>query len=573
MEPEQLEVRKLAQLLEVGRAMVADREPDQVLHRVLQAARDLTGARYAAMGILNDDKTGLARFLTAGIDEELRRRIGPLPRGHGILGEVIRHPEPLRLAHLGDHPRSYGFPAEHPAMETFLGVPVKIRDEVFGNLYLTEKVGGTEFSEDDEHLLVVLADWAAVAVDNARAHAVSRRNQDGLERVRRGLEATASLNREVIGRADLDRVVELIVKRGRALTDARTAVLLLVEGESMSVVATAGEVAEGVLGREAPAHGSISFDVLRAGRGQLISAELGAQFLEANPGGAGGVIVPLRSRGADVGVLVVSDRVDGERDFGPDDVVTLESFGTSAAAAIASARELEDERLALSIASSERERQRWARELHDETLQELGALNVMQESALLARDEADLRQALVRSNERVGQIIAGLQGLITELRPASLDQRLDRGRGAELVERLRSRSDLEIEVDIDLDWDSGRAPSRHVPELEAAVYRFIQEALTNVIKHAGAERARVRIEEQDGWVEATVEDDGQGFDESTAHDGFGLLGMRERVDLRSGTLTIETELGRGSRIVARFPVERRLDDEHPDRRPPAPDPT
>ena len=285
MEPEQLEVRKLAQLLEVGRAMVAECEPDGVLHRVLQAARDLTGARYAAMGILNDDKTGLARFLTAGIDEDLRRRIGPLPRGHGILGEMIRHPEPLRLAHLGDHPRSYGFPAEHPAMETFLGVPVKIRDEVFGNLYLTEKVGGTEFSEDDEHLLVVLADWAAVAIDNARAHDASRRNQDGLERVRRGLEATASLNREVIGRADLDRVLELIVKRGRALTDARTAVLLLVGDETMSVVATAGEVAPGVLGRQAPAHGSISFDVLRAGRGQLISSELGAQFLEANPGG------------------------------------------------------------------------------------------------------------------------------------------------------------------------------------------------------------------------------------------------------------------------------------------------
>ena len=557
MEPEQLEVRKLEQLLEVGRALVAEREPDQVLHRVLQAARELTGAQYAAMGILSDDKTGLARFLTVGIDEEMRRRIGPLPRGHGILGEVIRHPEPLRLAHLGDHPRSYGFPAEHPAMDTFLGVPVKIRDEVFGNLYLTEKAGGGEFSDEDERLLVVLADWAAVAVDNARAHETSRRNQDGLERARRGLEATASLNREVIGRADLDRVAELIVKRGRALTDARTAVLLLVEGETMSIVATAGEIPSEVVGREAPPHGSISFDVLRAGRGQLISPEIGAQFLEVNPSGAGGVIVPLRSRGADVGVLIVFDRLEEERSFGRDDIVTLESFGTSAAAAVASARALEDERLSLSIASSERERQRWARELHDETLQELGALNVMQESALLKSDEDSLRAALASSNERLAQIIAGLQGLITELRPASLDQLGVAAAVETLIERLGSRSNLTIDLDIDLDWEAGRTPTRQAPELEAAIYRFIQEALTNVVKHAGATRARVRVQEADGWVEATVEDDGEGFDESAAHDGFGLLGMRERVDLRNGTLTIDTEPGRGSRIVARFPVERR----------------
>ena len=557
MESEQLEVRRLEQLLEVGRALVAEREPDQVLHRVLQAARELTGAQYAAMGILSDDKTGLARFLTVGIDEEMRRRIGPLPRGHGILGEVIRHPEPLRLAHLGDHPRSYGFPAEHPAMDTFLGVPVKIRDEVFGNLYLTEKAGGGEFSDEDERLLVVLADWAAVAVDNARAHETSRRNQDGLERARRGLEATASLNREVIGRADLDRVAELIVKRGRALTDARTAVLLLVEGETMSIVATAGEIPSEVVGREAPPHGSISFDVLRAGRGQLISPEIGAQFLEVNPSGAGGVIVPLRSRGADVGVLIVFDRLEEERSFGRDDIVTLESFGTSAAAAVASARALEDERLSLSIASSERERQRWARELHDETLQELGALNVMQESALLKSDGEALRAALETSNERVAQIIAGLQGLITELRPASLDQLGVAAAVEALIERLRSRSDLVVDLDIDLDWEAGRAPTRQVPELEAAIYRFIQEALTNVVKHAGASRARVRVQEADGWVEATVEDDGGGFDEFATHDGFGLLGMRERVDLRSGALTIDSEPGRGSRIVARFPVERR----------------
>ena len=149
--------------------MVSKHDPEAVLEQVLEAARELTGARYAAIGVLDDDKRELARFLTVGIDDELRQRIGPLPRGHGILGELIRDPQPLRLARISEHPRSYGFPAEHPPMETFLGVPVMIRGEVFGNLYLTEKRGGSEFDERDEQLLVVLAEWAAIAIDNARA--------------------------------------------------------------------------------------------------------------------------------------------------------------------------------------------------------------------------------------------------------------------------------------------------------------------------------------------------------------------------------------------------------------------
>ena len=358
MEAVDLDTNRLERLLEVGRALVAEREPDAVLIRVLNEARDLTGARYAAMGILDEEKTGLARFLTVGIDEELRRRIGPLPRGHGILGELIREPRPLRLARIGDHPRSYGFPAEHPPMETFLGVPVMIRGEVFGNLYLTEKEGGVEFDEADEHALVVLAEWAAVAVDNARAHDASQRNQDDLERVKRGLEATASLNREVVGRADLDRVTELVVKRGRALADARTAVLVLLADETLKIAAVAGEAASGLLGRELPAEGTISLGILRSGRGQLVSAEAAARFLGVDPGGAGGIAVPLRSRGTDVGVLAVFDRDEGQPGFGPTDLPTLEAFGASAATVIAAARALEDERLRLSIASSERERQR-----------------------------------------------------------------------------------------------------------------------------------------------------------------------------------------------------------------------
>ncbi len=313
MEAVDLDTGKLGRLLEVGRGLVAERDPDTVLLRVLNEARELTGARYAALGILDEERAELARFLTVGIDDELRRRIGPLPRGHGILGELIREPRPLRLARIGDHPRSYGFPAEHPPMETFLGVPVMIRGEVYGNLYLTEKDGGAEFDEADEHALVVLAEWAAVAIDNARAHDSSRRNQERLERAKRGLEATASLNREVIGRADLDRVTELVVKRARALAEARTAILALVDGEDFKVAAVAGEAATELLGREVPADGTISIGVLRSGHVQLVSADAAAHFLAGDTNETGGIAVPLRSRGVDVGVLSVFDRMERRR--------------------------------------------------------------------------------------------------------------------------------------------------------------------------------------------------------------------------------------------------------------------
>ena len=304
----------------------------------------------------------------------------------------------------------------------------------------------------------------------------------------------------MVGRADLDRVTELVVKRGRALADARTAVLVLLADETLKIAAVAGEAASGLLGRELPAEGTISLGILRSGRGQLISAEAAARFLGVDPGGGGGIAVPLRSRGTDVGVLAVFDRDEGQPGFGPTDLPTLEAFGASAATVIAAARALEDERLRLSIASSERERQRWARELHDETLQELGALNVMQESALQIEDPDSMRRALVTSNQQVEQIIAGLQGLITELRPAALDQ---------LGTRPRSRSwwiasvnavRLDVTLDVDLAFEAGRVPTRPTPELEATVYRLVQEAMTNVVKHAEATSARIRVEEDEDSV-------------------------------------------------------------------------
>ena len=165
-----LDGERLERLIEVGRSLVAELNLPNVLDRVLEVAREITGARYAALGILDEEKRELEQFLTVGIDESERSRIGSLPRGHGVLGLLIRDPRPLRLDDVGAHPDSYGFPPDHPPMKTFLGVPVLIRGEAWGNLYLTDKQGGSSFTEEDEEALLVLADWAAIAIENARLY-------------------------------------------------------------------------------------------------------------------------------------------------------------------------------------------------------------------------------------------------------------------------------------------------------------------------------------------------------------------------------------------------------------------
>lgn len=555
-----LDESQLERVLAVGRSVVSARDPEEVLRLVIDAARDLTGARYAALGVLDEGGRELERFLYVGIDEETRQAIGPLPRGRGILGELIRNPRPLRLSRIGDHPRSYGFPANHPPMETFLGTPIRIRDSVYGNLYLTEKEDGSDFTEADERLLVVLADWAAIAIDNSRALAEASARRSELERAMRGLEATASLNREVGGETELDRVLELIVKRSRALVEARISVCFVVEDEALRVAAVAGEVDHGVVGRELSML-SPPGDALTSGTSIEVD-ELAARRLAAVGIDAGsGLLVPLRSRGIDVGVLALFDRLGLDERLSRDDRLALESFAASAASSIAATRAIEDEKLRLSIRSSEMERQRWARELHDETLQELGALKVMQESALQVDDERAAKRVIAQAADQVERVIGALQGLITELRPASLDQ-LGTGAALEaLISRMQSRTGLEIELDVDLDYESGRAATRHDPELESALYRVTQEALTNVVKHAHAGRARVAIEEVGERVKVTIEDDGVGFDGTADPDrrdggGFGLVGMRERVELLNGELAVETPEEGGTRVRASFPVVR-----------------
>ena len=310
-----LDEQRLRLLLEVGTSIVAELDSEAVLQRVLEAGRELTGARYAAVGILDQERKELERFLTAGIDESTRRAIGELPRGGGILGELIRHPEPLRLADISQHPRSYGFPPEHPPMTTFLGAPVLVRGEAWGNIYLTEKEGG-EFDEADEQALLVLARWVAIAIENSHLYEDIDARRGELERAVSGLEATVAITRAVGGETDLSRVLELVVKRGRALVDARHFLVLLAEDAELVVAAAAGETGDEAVGTRLPAAQTALGEVLRTGHAERLtemSSRMRLGLGELADRAAMAMLVPLSFHGRGVGVLVALDRFDSDR--------------------------------------------------------------------------------------------------------------------------------------------------------------------------------------------------------------------------------------------------------------------
>jgi len=548
-----LDERRLRLLLEVGRGLVAELDREAVLQRVIEVARELTGARYAALGVLNTDRSELERFLASGIDEETHRAIGDLPRGRGLLGELIREPKPLRLPDISEHPRSYGFPPAHPPMSTFLGAPILIRGEVWGNLYLTEKEGG-KFDESDEEALVVLAEWAAIAIENARLYESVEGRRAELERAVRGLEATTAIAAAVGGETDLERVLELVVKRGRALVDARSLLILLADGDELIVAATAGEADAAAVGSRMASEGTVPGQVLKSGHAERLAdvgarVHLGLGELAADAQTA--MLVPLTFRARTVGVLVALDRLEPGKEFDAEDERLMRSFAASAATAVATAQEVEAEQLRRSIDSAEHERSRWARELHDETLQGLGALQVLLTSAL-QRDDAAAKEAARLAVGQIDDEIEKLQGLITELRPASLDDIGLEAALASLVDRARTLHGLEIGTAIDLDRSQGRQPTRLMPEVESAVYRLVQEALTNIARHARAERVSVRIAEAEGLIRAEIRDDGAGFDPTEGHSGFGLVGMHERADLLGGTVEVESASGSGTTVRAQL---------------------
>lgn len=545
---------RLRRLIEAGRSLVSERELEGVFQRLLDVAGDLTGARYAAIGILDDDRENLADFITAGIDPEAHTLIGDLPRGRGVLGMLISDPEPLRLADVGQHARSYGFPPGHPAMTSFLGVPILIRGEAWGNLYLTDKQGGP-FDDSDEESAVVLAAWAAIAVENARLYRHMDVRQTELERSVAALEATSEIARAVGGETHLDRVLELIVKRSRALVQASGTAILLLDGDDFLVAATAGSLPRDIIGRRVRRADSLAGRVVGSGRAERVSDvshsmrfALGELGVEASAG----MFVPLQFRGVTVGVIEAFDRIDGP-DFGLDDERLMRAAAASAAMAVATAQSIEQDRLRRSLRAAEEERKRWARELHDGTLQGLGGLRVLLSSARKSANDEDLRRAVEMAVEQLAVEIASLRALITDLRPAALDELGLAAALEALFDRVRVLQGIEVDATVDLDWESGRTDARLDADIETSVYRVIQEALTNASKHGRASMVNVEVREHDHKIRFSVQDDGPGFDTSAATSGFGLGGMRERIGLAGGALKISSS-DSGTLVQASVPA-------------------
>jgi signal transduction histidine kinase len=439
-------------------------------------------------------------------------------------------------------------------MRSFLGAPILIGADAWGNLYLTEKAEGKQFDEMDERLVEVLTDWAAVAINNARLYDQAERRGAELQRVVRGLEAGAEVSRAVTEGVQFEQLSELIAKRARDLVDARAVLLLLPEGADLILAATSAAGPIGSLGHRIPS----SEPLLAHALGVQGTARFGGQMLrEQDLAGLGitaarVLFAPLEYRDRRRGLLMAIDRMDGE-EFDDEDEHLFGSFASSATTTLMTARSVESEKLHLSITASEQERRRWARELHDETLQELANLRVMYGAAGRAARLEDAQETIERATEHLDRAITNLRGLISELRPASLDELGAAPAIEALVTRLAETHDIEITADVNLGLHE-RSGRRLSPELEVTIYRMVQEGLNNAVRHGEAATIDLRIAEQDGRIKVVIRDDGRGFDPDDTDRGFGLLGMRERVALVDGTLEIDSRPGDGTEIRAELPV-------------------
>ncbi|MGN6254000.1 MAG: GAF domain-containing protein [Solirubrobacterales bacterium] len=548
---EHVDEDRFRRLIDVGSNLLSELDLEAVLQSVVEAARELTGARYAALGVLDPERRELERFINVGIDERTRRQTGNLPRGRGVLGELIREPAPLRLRDVNAHPHAYGFPPDHPPMNSFLGVPITVRGDTYGNLYMTEKQGAEEFDAGDEEAAVTLASWAGIAIENARLYTSLSEREAQIERALRRAETSVDIARTVGGETDVKRVLDLIVKRARALVDARALLVLLRRGDDLFVAAHAGSIDEDISDVTIP----IEDSVFGAAMEDQVSQRLDRDSpptegrLRERVGAETALVVPLLFRGRAVGTLVALDREAGGIEFDQEDLRLLQSFASSAATAVATAQTVESERLQQQVESAERERERWARELHDDALQGLAAIRISLATALQSKGEDRARRiewAAEDTIARLEQQINELNRLINDLRPAPLERLGLAGALRALAEESSARGGLEVEATIELEDEPDR-------DYERLIYRLVQEALTNVVKHASASRVGVTAKQSDGEICISIRDDGAGFD-SEGPTGRGLTGMRERIELLGGRIAVASTPGEGTEITAWVPL-------------------
>ncbi|MFF9572738.1 GAF domain-containing protein [Streptomyces sp. NPDC014685] len=512
-----------AAVMSVGREL----DLPQVLHSIVQAAVSLVDAEYGALGVIGEDRK-LSEFLPVGIDDDLRRQIGDLPSGHGILGELIRNPEPLRLAELSEHPASYGFPAHHPPMHSFLGVPIRVRDEVFGNLYLTEKRGGAEFDTEDEAVVTTLAGAAGIAIENARLYEKGRRRQ-------RWLAASSDFTSALLSGTEETEALDGMLEQAVDILGADTGIFYPVgaDGELRGALAR-GEGADVHRGLALPGgEGTLAAVVLAQGEGLVTVADVESdERVTTRPdrwkGFGPAVAVTVATEERLSGVLLLARR-GGRAPFTEAETAALPGFAGQAALALELAARRRDAEQATILEDHDR----IARDLHDLAIQRLFATGMNLQSARRFVEHPEARGRLTRAIDDLDATIKIIRSTIFGLREHD-----EPGTAPKLRSRIVSAVDSAAPV-------LGFAPALRmeglldtdVPvEVADDVVAVIGEALTNVARHAGAGAAEVTVLAGEGSLVVTVGDNGVGIPRSRTD--RGLRNLSERAGRRGGSLSV-----------------------------------
>jgi signal transduction histidine kinase len=517
-----------------------------VLQRIVEAAVDLVGARYGALGVLNESQPGLAEFITVGIDDETHRAIGDLPKGLGLLGALITDARPLRIPDLREHPGRSGFPPNHPPMTSFLGVPIRVRQEVFGNLYLTDKTGGEVFTDVDEELALGLASAAGVAIENARL----------FEQVRRREAALAAMHEvatALVGGTGPLESLQLVARHARELIGADLATVALPEegGDTLVLEVVDGSIAAALVGSRFPRAGSVSGDVLATGEAAVLE-DASKDYRIAQPQVRTGEIGPalfvgLVADGRVFGTLSVA-RATGSPPFSPGDLDLVRSFAAQASVVL----EQDRARQRLQRMSLLEDHERIARDLHDSVIQRLFSIGLsLQATSRLVHDPL--------AHQRLSAAIDDLDVTVRHIRTVIFDVEAPRsGRDAGTRSKVL---DLAKEVSRALGFEpritfGGPVDSALPDPVADELVATLREALSNATRHAKAGQVEIDLTVTGTSAVLRVIDDGVGFevDRVNTFAGHGLRNMRARAERLGGRLEIGAGADRGTVLKWQVPI-------------------
>jgi len=527
-------------LLEAVVAVAEDLSLEAVLDRVVTSACHLLHARYGALGVIGEDNA-LSHFITVGIDSEQATRIGPLPTGHGVLGLLITEPVPLRLHDLRQHPKAYGFPQHHPPMKSFLGVPVRVRDVVFGNLYLTEKDGGGDFTPEDEDLAVALAAAAGVAIENARLYEDARRRTSWLE-------ACMDVTGRMLGGDQVDRAensaLNLIAARALRESASQLALILVPSspGGPYEVAGTAGERGDDFAGKSLPMDAAGVHEVGREGKPLCLDDSTELLGIAGHAGPAKLLIIDLTAQGAHHGLLILA-RDPGTGNFSKTDVEMGAVFGSHVALALALERihRLREQVVVFS------DRDRIARDLHDLVIQRLFAAGLSIQSLRRFTTGESALNRIDSVTEELDTSIRDLRNTIYSLQASTHEREPLSGRILQSIQA--GAKSLPYAPHLTL---AGPVDSLTDETTIKHLLAVLTESLSNAARHSGATSVNISVAVHEGRLTLEVADDGCGFKDPAP--GNGLTNQARRAAEMNGTYSVTSAPGKGTSLTWSVPL-------------------